>query len=134
MRVVRSRSQYREVVTDPTPPVARNQGKHWAWFVGLLNAMGLVGFVAAAVLMLPLAMATDPCHEGVTEKVCELSAAGQNVLVWIPWMCLAAGTIMAVAGAAVAAWRKWTPLIGIPVGIAGYFGMIPIGYWLAFLV
>ncbi|TMS54831.1 hypothetical protein [Mycobacterium sp. DBP42] len=121
-------------MADPAPRAGARDGKHWAWFVGLLTAMGLVGFVAAAVLMLPLAMATDPCHEGVTEKVCELSAAGQNVLVWIPWMCLVAGTVVAVAGAAVAAWRKWTPLIGIPVGIAGYFGMIPIGYWLAFLV
>lgn len=122
-------------MTDPTPPAAvRDSGKQWAWFVGLLSVMGVVGFVVAVVLMLPLAMATDPCHEGVTDKVCQLSAKGQNVLVWIPWMCLVAGTVLAVAGAAVAEWRKWTPLIGIPVGILGYFATIPIGYWLAFAV
>lgn len=122
-------------MAGPTPPVAaRTSGKQWAWFLGLLSVMVLLGLVAAAVLMLPLAMATDPCHEGVTDKVCQLSAKGQNVLVWIPSMCLVAGTVLAVAGAAVAAWRKRTPLIGIPVGIAGYLAMIPIGYWLAFAV
>ncbi|CQD07827.1 hypothetical protein ACT17_31430 [Mycolicibacterium conceptionense] len=119
---------------DEPPVTARNSGKHWLWFVGLLTAMGLLGFVAAAVLMLPLAMATDPCHEGVTDKVCQLSAKGQNVLVWIPWMALVAGTVLAVAGAVVAEWRKRTPLIGIPVGMLGYFATIPIGYWLAFAV
>ncbi|NKZ14700.1 hypothetical protein HGA11_27325 [Mycolicibacterium septicum DSM 44393] len=122
-------------MTAPEPPVAeRNYGKHWVWFVGLLSVMGVLGFLAAVVLMLPLAMATDPCHEGVTDKVCQLSAKGQNVLVWIPWMCLVACTVLAVAGAAVAERRKWTPLIGIPVGILGYVAMIPIGYWLAFAV
>ncbi|MFN6546049.1 hypothetical protein [Mycolicibacterium nivoides] len=122
-------------MTVPEPPAAeRNYGKHWVWFVGLLSVMGVLGFLAAVVLMLPLAMATDPCHEGVTDKVCQLSAKGQNVLVWIPWMCLVAGTVLAVAGAAVAERRKWTPLIGIPVGILGYVAMIPIGYWLAFAV
>ncbi|WP_273733039.1 hypothetical protein [Mycolicibacterium septicum] len=122
-------------MTAPEPPVAqRNYGKHWAWFFGLLSVMGVLGFLAAVVSMLPLAMATDPCHEGVTDKVCQLSAKGQNILVWIPWMCLVAGTVLAVAGAAVAERRKWTPLIGIPVGILGYVAMIPIGYWLAFAV
>ncbi|MFV8053875.1 hypothetical protein [Mycobacterium sp. 48b] len=122
-------------MTTPEPPAAEhNYGKHWVWFVVLLSVMGVLGFLAAVVLMLPLAMATDPCHEGVTDKVCQLTAAGQNVLVWIPWMCLVAGTVLAVAGAAVAAWRKSTPLIGIPVGILGYVAMIPIGYWLAFAV
>ncbi|MGV0783779.1 hypothetical protein [Mycolicibacterium sp. XJ775] len=122
-------------MTTPDLPAAElNQGKHWVWFVVLLGVMGVLGFLAAIVLMLPLAMATDPCHEGVTDKVCQLSAKGQNVLVWIPWMCLVTGTVLAVAGAAVAAWRKWTPLIGIPVGIFGYVAMIAIGYWLAFAV
>lgn len=96
--------------------------------------MGVLGFALAVVLMLPLAMATDPCHDGTPDKVCQLSAAGQNVLVWIPWMCLAAGTVLAIAGAAFAERRRWTPLVGIPVGIVGYFAMIPIGYWWAFAV
>ncbi|OBB84646.1 hypothetical protein [Mycolicibacterium peregrinum] len=122
------------MTTPDLPAAERNQGKHWVWFVVLLGVMGVFGFVVASVMMLPLAMATDPCHEGVTDKVCQLSAKGQNVLVWIPWMCLVTGTVLAVAGAAVAAWRKWTPLIGIPVGIFGYVGMIAIGYWLAFAV
>ncbi|MDF3337914.1 hypothetical protein P3H80_10800 [Mycolicibacterium septicum] len=121
-------------MTTPELPAERNSGKHWVLFVVLLSAMGALGFAAAVVLMLPLAMATDPCHEGVTDKVCQLSAKGQNVLVWIPWMSLVAGTVLAVVGAAVAERRKWTPLIGIPVGILGYVAMIPIGYWLAFAV
>lgn len=122
-------------MTAPELPAAeRNSGKHWVLFVVLLSAMGALGFAAAVVLMLPLAMATDPCHDGVTDKVCQLSANGQNVLVFIPWMCLIVGTATALVGAAVAERRKWTPLIGVPVGILGYFVTIPIGYWLAFAV
>lgn len=121
-------------MTTPDPPAAPDRGKHWVWFVVLLSAMGVLGFVAAAVLMLPLAMATDPCHDGTPDKVCQLSATGQNVLVWIPWMCLVAGTATALVGAVVAERRKGSPLIGIPVGILGYLAMIPIGYWLAFAV
>ncbi|MGV0808999.1 hypothetical protein [Mycolicibacterium setense] len=122
-------------MADPAPPAgARNSGKQWAWFAGLLSVMVVLGFVVAVVMMLPLAMATDPCHEGVTDQVCQLSAAGQNVLVWVPWMCLVAGTVLAVAGAAVAERRRRTPLIGIPVGVLGYVAMIPTGYWLAFAV
>ncbi|WP_131809171.1 hypothetical protein [Mycolicibacterium setense] len=121
-------------MADPAPPAGARYGKHWVWFVVLLSVMGVLGFAAAVVLMLALAMATDPCHEGVTDKVCQLSAAGQNVLVWIPWMCLVAGAATALVGAAVAERRRWTPLIGIPVGILGYVATIPIGYWLAFAV
>lgn len=122
-------------MADPAPPAtSARYGKHWVWFIVLLSAMGILGFAAAIVLMLPLAMATDACHDGTADKVCQLSATGQNVLVWIPWMCLVAGTATALVGAAVAEQRTWTPLIGIPVGILGYVAMIPIGYALAFAV
>lgn len=126
-------------MTDPEPPAeppasTGAKGKQWVWFVGLLTAMDLLGLAAAVVLMLPLAMATDGCHDGTTDKVCQLTAAGQNTLLLIPWICLVVGNVTAIAGAAFAEWRKWTPLIGIPVGILGYFATIPIGYWLAFAV
>lgn len=101
------------------------------WFIGILAALGLLGFLFAVVAMFPLAMATDVCHEGSTEKVCELSATGQNVLVMIPWGCLFAGVCGAVAGAGIAARFRWTPLLGIPVGLAVYFAMIPVGYAIA---
>lgn len=113
------------------PPTSARYGTHWAWFIGVLAAMGALGFVAGIVLMLPLAMATDGCHDGTTDKVCTLSAAGQNVLVTIPWMCLAVGIATALVGAGVAARLRSTPLIGIAVGILGYFAMIPIGYAVA---
>lgn len=109
----------------------RRHEKHWAWFVGLLAVLGILGFGLSVVAMLPLAMATDGCYESSTDAVCKLTARGQNVLVFIPWMCLGVGTVAAVAGAAVASRFRWTPLIGIPVGIAGYFAMIPVGYALA---
>lgn len=96
--------------------------------------MGILGFGVGIVLMLPLAMATDNCHEGSTDKVCELTARGQNMLVMIPWMCLFAGLAAGVVGAAVAAHFRRTPLTGIPVGIAMYFAMIPAGYVIAFHV
>lgn len=112
----------------------RRHAKHWAWFAGLLAALGMLGLGLSIVLMLPLAMATDVCHEGSTDAVCKLSARGQNALMMIPWMCLFAGVGAAVIGAGVAARFRWTPLIGIPVGIAAYFAMIPVGYVIAFNV
>ncbi|MGV0741048.1 hypothetical protein [Mycolicibacterium sp. XJ870] len=108
--------------------------KHWVWFSGVLTALLLLGIVGAVVMMLPLAMATDGCYDGSTDNVCQLTARGQNVLVYIPWMCLAAGTATAVAGAGAAERLRRTPVFGIPVGIVGYLAMIPIGYGIAVLV
>lgn len=113
---------------------SRRYAKHWGWFVGLLAVLGILGFGLSVVAMLPLAMATDGCYETSTDAVCKLSARGQNVMVFIPWMCLGVGTAAAVAGAGVAARLRRTPLIGIPVGMAGYFATIPVGYALAFQV
>ena len=45
-----------------------------------------------------------------------MSVAGQNMLVFIPWMCLIVGTVTAVAGAVIAARLRRSPLIGLPVG------------------
>ncbi|ORB77157.1 hypothetical protein, partial [Mycobacterium timonense] len=70
----------------------------------MLAGLALVGLGVAVVLMLPLAMATDNCHDdGSTDRVCTLSASGQNLLVMIPWMCLGAGLAAAIVGAAVCA-------------------------------
>ncbi len=122
---------HRGRVDDPNP---RRHGTHWAWFVGVLAGLALVGLGVAVVLMLPLAMATDNCHDGSTDRVCTLSAAGQNLLVMIPWMCLGAGLAAAIVGAAVCARFRRTPLIGIPIGMAAYLAMIPVGYEIAFHV
>jgi hypothetical protein len=93
------------------------------------------GILAAlTLLMFPLAMATDICHEGSTDKICELSPAGEWALVLIPWMCVIAGVVTALAGAGLALRLNWTPLIGLPVGIAGCFATIPVGYVIAFHV
>nr|WP_194945989.1 hypothetical protein [Mycolicibacterium malmesburyense] len=132
------------MTADPEPPGSpnavvddersRRYGKHWAWFVGVLALLGIAGFGLSVVAMLPLAMATDGCYETSTDAMCSLSARGQNVLVFIPWMCLAVGTAASIAGAGVAARLRRTPLLGIPVGIAAYVAMIPVGYALAFQV
>ena len=123
-------------MTDSTPQAERKRpsGKHWVWFAGILTVLLLLGFVVAFVMMLPLAMATDGCHEGTPDKICQLTARGQNVLVFIPWMCLAAGLVTAVLGAGVAERLRRSPLFGIATGIVGYFAMIPIGYAIAFAV
>lgn len=63
------------------------------WFAGMLAALAILGFVVSMALMLPLAMATDSCHEGSTEQVCKLSARGEKALVTIPWMRLGAGSL-----------------------------------------
>lgn len=116
---------------NPTPPWLST---HWAWFGGILGVLGFLGFGLAFILMLPLAMATDGCHEGTGDWVCKLSARGQNFLIAIPWVCLMAGVVAAVVTAALAARRRWTPLIGIPTGIAVACAMIPIGKVLALSV
>ena len=101
--------------------------RHWAWFGGIVGVLSVLGFGLAFLLMLPLAMATDSCHDGTTDWVCKLSARGQNVLIAIPWMCLIAGVLVAVVTAALAARRRWTPLLGIPAGVAVACALIPIG-------
>lgn len=117
-------------------PQSRSERRtnHWAVFVGLLAVLGVLGFILSIFAMLPLAMATDGCHGSNTDAVCTLTARGQNVLVYIPWMCLGGGTAAALAGALIAARLRRTPLIGLPIGMAAYFAMIPVGYWLAFQV
>jgi cell division protein FtsX len=116
-------------VSDPRP-----HAKHWRWFAAILSALGVFGFAASMFAMLPLGMATDGCFESSTNAVCKMSVAGQNTLVFIPWMCLVVGTFTAVVGAVVAARLRRTPLIGIPIGMIGYFVMIPIGWVIALQV
>lgn len=113
------------------PDEQPRQTKQWGWFAGILATLGVLGFGASFFLMLPLAMATDGCYESSTDTVCTLTAAGQNTLVYIPWMCLIVGTVTAVAGAVIAVRLRRTALIGIPVGMVGYFAMIPIGWAIA---
>jgi hypothetical protein len=117
------------MTADVEPP--RRHAKHWGWFAAILATLGVLGFGASAFLMLPLAMATDGCYESSTDAVCKLTAAGQNTLVLIPWMCLIVGTVAAVAGAVIAARLRRSPLIGLPVGFVGYLAMIPIGWIIA---
>jgi len=108
-------------------PTRPGLSTHWAWFAGIVGGLGVVGCGFAFLLMLPLAMATDGCHDGSTDWVCRLSARGQNFLIAIPWLCLMAGVVAAVVTAALAARRRWSPLIGIPVGLVVAWTMIPIG-------
>lgn len=107
---------------------------HWGWFAGILGLLLVVGFVVAFLLMFPLAMITDGCHDGSTQKVCSLTARGQHVLVWIPWVCLAVGAVAALVGGFLATRIRWTPLLGIPIGFAMAAAMIPLGNWIAYQV
>lgn len=113
-------------------PAPRRNQAHWNWFVLILAVLSALGVGVATVAMLPLAMATDPCHDGTPDRICQLSATGQNFLMLIPWLALLAGVVITVAVAAVAARRGYSPLLGFPVGIIGYLAAIPLGWQFAF--
>lgn len=117
-------------MAEPAEP-RRSSDRHWAWFAGVLTVLLFLGFVIAVIAMLPLAMVTDGCHDETGARVCRLTARGQNVLVFIPWMCLGAGGLTAVIAAGVANHFKRSPLFGLPVGVLMYVATIPVGYWLA---
>lgn len=114
-------------MTNGDKPTRRELSGHWAWFGGIVGVLGVLGSGFAFLLMIPLAMATDGCHDSSTDWVCKLSARGQNFLIAIPWLCLMGGIVAAVVTAALAARRRWTPLIGIPVGVAVAWALIPVG-------
>lgn len=117
-----------------TDGAAFDPARHWAWFAGILSGLAMAGVVIAVLAMLPLAMATDPCHGDDHDGVCALTATGQNVLVWIPWVAVGAGTLSAIIGAVVAARYRHSPLIGLLLGVLAYAVAIPIVYRIAFLV
>jgi len=114
-------------MTNGDKPTRPDLSGHWAWFGGIVGVLGVLGSGFAFLLMIPLAMATDGCHDGSTDWVCRLSARGQNFLIAIPWMCLLGGLVAAVVTAALVARRRWTPLLGIPAGVAVAWALIPVG-------
>lgn len=78
-------------MTNGDKPTRRELSGHWAWFGGIVGVLGVLGSGFAFLLMIPLAMATDGCHDSSTDWVCKLSARGQNFLIAIPWLCLMGG-------------------------------------------
>ncbi|MEZ0356437.1 hypothetical protein [Mycobacterium sp. SA01] len=107
---------------------------HWVWFGAILALLLTAGLVVAFLSLFPLAMATDGCHDGSTERICTLTGRGQHVLVGIPWACLGVGAVAALAGAYLATRIRWTPLLGIPMGVIAAAAMIPLGDWIAYQV
>ncbi|MCW1958631.1 MAG: hypothetical protein KIH64_008820 [Mycobacterium sp.] len=92
----------------------------WPWFLGILGGLSLIGAGVAFVAMLPLGMATDPCHgDGGPDRVCRLTAAGQNLLVMIPWIVLIGALASALVSAAVLAKRRISPLYGLIFWVIG---------------
>ncbi len=97
-----------------------DQKKHWPWFLGILAGLSLLGAFVALVAMLPLGMATDPCHgDGGPDRVCTLTAAGQNFLVIIPWIVLVGALAAALTSAALLAKRGKSPLLGLIFWVVG---------------
>ncbi|WP_102805938.1 hypothetical protein [Mycobacterium sp. ENV421] len=107
---------------------------HWVWFGAILALLLTAGLLVAFLSLFPLAMATDGCHDGSTERICSLTARGQHVLVAIPWACLAVGAVTALVAAYLATRIRWTPLLGIPMGVIAAAAMIPLGDWIAYQV
>lgn len=120
------------VTISPTPDTARR--RQWWWFSGVLTVLTLLGAGIAIVAILPLAMATDPCHTGSTDWVCTLTGSGQVVLVFTPWLWLAGGILGSIIGAVVATRLRRTPLLGILVGIFAYIFTVPLSMFIAGLV
>lgn len=125
-------------MSEPGSPAERpGHGRfdtHWAWFGAILALLLTAGLLVAFLSLFPLAMATAGCHDGSTERICSLTARGQHVLVWIPWVCLAVGAVAALAGAYLVTRIRWTPLLGIPIGLIAAAAMIPLGHWMAYQV
>lgn len=87
-------------MSDEPPP--RRLGRGFA--IGM-TVFFVLGGVVSMFLMLPLAMAGDPCGQGNTEFRC--SPTGQELLPWLPWLGLVAGLIVAGVGGAFV--RRWAP-------------------------
>ncbi|WP_445167715.1 hypothetical protein ACTXG7_28685 [Mycolicibacterium sp. Dal123E01] len=107
---------------------------HWMWFGAIFAVLFTAGVFLAFFAMLPLAMATDGCHDGSTDRVCSLTARGQNALVWIPWAVVCVGAVASVGGAFLATRIRWSPLLGVAIGVAAAAATIPLGEWIAFQV
>lgn len=89
----------------------------------------------AFIAMLPLAMITDPCHGDTSvDRVCRLTAAGQNLLVFVPFITIAGASVMSLAAAAIAAWRKKSPMIGVAFWVVGLIAMGYLANEIAYLV
>ena len=87
---------------------------------GLIVTAAQIGYAAGLILMLPLAMATDPCHGPDSPfRVCQLTPAGQNFLVFIPWMVVVGALVFALVSATLLARRKISPLYGLWFWAAG---------------
>ena len=100
----------------------------------MLGILGAMGLVVCYLLILPMAMMTDGCHEGSLEWQCRLSGRGQNAALLIPFACLAVGVASALAGAWLSARFRRSPLLGIPIGILAGWLMIHVGAWMALQV
>lgn len=103
-------------MTDHSPEQTQSAGnsRQWSWFLGILAGLSLLGGFVALMAMLPLGMATDPCHgDGGPDRVCQLTAAGQNFLVLIPWIVLIGALVSALVSASLLAKRQKSPLFGL---------------------
>ena len=56
----------------------RRTNGQWPTFFIMLGILGAMGLVVCYLLILPMAMMTDGCHEGSLEWQCRLSGRGQN--------------------------------------------------------
>jgi hypothetical protein len=99
--------------------MAQEQRRRVGCGVGIgIGVFIVLGSAGSLLLMLPLAMSSDPCHQGDPEFRC--SATGQALLPWLPWIALVAGLIVAGIGAALV--RRWeiAPASGLFGGVVIY--------------
>lgn len=120
----------------PAPAAGeRTLGAQWGWLIGILAVVTMLAVPLAFMLMIGLAMATDPCHGPDSPfRVCRLSAAGQNFLALLPWTVLGAATAIALIAAALFARRGHSPLYGIAFWAVGGIAAAVIGNEIAYLL
>lgn len=120
-----------------TAPAAgeRNLGAQWGWLVGVLAVANMLAVPLAFLSMIALAMITDPCHGPESpDRVCRLTAAGQNFLAVLPWVVLGAATAAGLIAAALFARRGNSPLYGLVFWVTGGVAAAVIGNEIAYLL
>jgi len=120
----------------PTSPQhGADLASHWGWLIGIIAALSTLAVPVAFMAMIALSMATDPCHgPDSTQRVCRLTAQGQNFLAITPWITLAAAALSGLVSAALFARRGLTPLHGLIFWGAGSIAAAVIATEIAYLL
>lgn len=89
----------------------------------------MLGGVAAFMSIWVVAMITDSCGPASAGEVCTVSPRGNTALLFVPWLAVGALGAGSLATAVLAVRRSWSPLFGLPVGLAAAYLVFKAGIW-----